>query len=159
MMGKPFELKVDKWTFRVNRDRLYTENDTWAKVEDGVATVGITDFIQNKAGDIVWAQHPEIGTEVEQFDEAGSFESVKTLLDVISPVSGTVVEVNSRLESEPELMNKDPYGEGWFLKIKVNNFEADKTNLASPEDYFEVLKRKVEVERLGLAESKKLEKE
>ena len=150
MTEKPFELKVDKWTFRVHRDRFYTENDAWAKVEDGVATVGVTDFIQNKAGDIVYVQHSDIGTVVEQFDEVGSFESVKTVLDVISPVSGIIIEANSRLESEPELMNKDPYGEGWVVKIKVEDFEADKGNLASPEDYFEVLKRKVEAERLSL---------
>jgi glycine cleavage system H protein len=154
MTEKPFELKVDKWTFRVSRDRLYTENDTWVKVDDDVATVGVTDFIQNKAGDIVYVQNLDIGTVVEQFDEAGSFESVKTVLDVISPVSGTIVEANSRLESEPELMNKDPYGEGWVLKIKVKDFEADKGNLASPEDYFEILKRKVETERLSLKKKK-----
>ena len=150
MMEKPFELKVDKWTFRVHKDRFYTENDTWAKVEDAVATVGITDFIQNKAGDIVFVQHSDIGAVVEQFDEVANFESIKTVLDVISPVSGTIVEANSRLESEPELMNKDPYGEGWVMKIKVEDFDADKGNLASPEGYFEVLKRKVETERLSL---------
>lgn len=150
MTEKPFELKVDKWTFRVHRDRFYTENDTWAKVQDDVATVGITDFIQNKAGDIMFVQHSDIGTVVEQFDEVASFESVKTVLDVISPVSGTIIEANSRLEAEPELMNKDPYGEGWVLKIRAEDFEADKGNLADPEGYFEVLKRKVEAERLNL---------
>ena len=150
MTEKPFELKVDKWTFRVHRDRFYTENDTWAMVQGDVATVGVTDFIQNRAGDIMYVQHSDVGTVVEQFDEVGSFESVKAVLDVISPVSGTILEANSRLESEPELMNKDPYGEGWFLKVKVEDFEADKGNLAGPEAYFEVLKRKVEAERLIL---------
>jgi len=147
-------LKVDKYTFKVYRDRFYTENDSWAKVEGDVATVGITDFIQNMASDILFVQFSEIGTKVEQFDELGTFESVKTMLDMISPVSGTIIEVNSRLESEPELMNKDPYGEGWFVKIKVEDFDADRKNLLDPEGYYEVLKRKVEAERLKLAKKK-----
>jgi len=147
-------LKVDKYTFKVYRDRFYTENDSWAKVEGDVATVGITDFIQNMASDILFVQFSEIGTKVEQFDELGTFESVKTMLDMISPVSGTIIEVNSRLESEPELMNKDPYGEGWFVKIKVEDFDADRKNLLDPEGYYEVLKRKVETERLKLAKKK-----
>ena len=151
---EPYELKVDKYVFKVHRDRFYTENDSWAKMEGDVATIGITDFIQNMASDILFVQFSEIGTKVEQFDELGTFESVKTMLDVISPISGTIIELNSRLESEPELMNKDPYGEGWFVRIKVEDFDVDRGNLLSPEGYFEVLKRKVEAERLKLAKKK-----
>jgi len=151
---EPYELKVDKYTFRVYRDRFYTENDSWAKVEGNVATVGITDFIQNMASDILFVQFSEVGSKVEQFDELGTFESVKTMLDVIAPVSGTIFEVNSRLESEPELVNKDPNGDGWFVRIKVVDFESDKKNLLDPEGYYEVLKRKVEAERLKLKKKK-----
>ncbi|MEM2921418.1 MAG: glycine cleavage system protein GcvH, partial [Candidatus Bathyarchaeia archaeon] len=117
MIEEPYELKVDKYVFKVPRDRLYTENDSWVRIDGDLATVGITDFIQNMASDILFVQFSEVGTKIQQFDELGTFESVKTMLDVISPVSGTIVEVNNRLELEPELLNRDPYGEGWFMRI------------------------------------------
>ncbi len=147
---EPYELKVDKYVFKVLKDRLYTENDSWVRMDGDLATVGITDFIQNMASDILFVQFSEVGTEIQQFDELGTFESVKTMLDVISPVRGTIAEVNIRLELEPELLNRDPYGEGWFVRVRVQDFNADKDNLLSPDDYFEVLKRKVEAERLKL---------
>jgi len=147
---KPLEIKVDKWTFRVPRDRFYNENDFWAKLDGDVATVGITDFLQNMVSDIIYVELPDPGTLVEQFDEAGLFEAIKTMLDLISPVSGVVKEVNEKLREKPELANQDPYGEGWFVKIEVKNFEADKENLLQPDAYFEVLKRKIESERLRL---------
>lgn len=154
MSEKPYELKRDKWTFKVYKDRFYNENDCWAKIEGDVATVGITDFLQNTASDIIFVECAKVGTKVNQFDEVGSFESVKTLLDVISPVSGTVTETNSTLESQPELANKDPYFKAWFVKIKTENFDTDKKNLLGPEDYFEVLKRKVEEEQRKLEKKK-----
>jgi glycine cleavage system H protein len=150
-MGEtPLEFRVDKWTFRVPLDRFYNENDCWARPEGKFATVGITDFLQNMAGDIIFVELPESGTVVEQFDEAGSFEAVKTMLDLISPVSGVVKETNEELKQKPELVNQDPYGEGWFIKVEVKNFEADKENLLSPDAYFEVMKRKIEAEHLKL---------
>jgi glycine cleavage system H protein len=150
MSEKSFEFKVDKWTFHVPRDRLYNENDCWAKVDGNTATVGITDFLQNMAGDIIFVDLPKIGIEVEQFDEAGSFEAVKTMLDLISPVSGVVREINEKLQEKPELVNQDPYGEGWFSKIEVKDFETDKENLLNPDTYFEVMKRKIEAEHVKL---------
>ena len=147
---KPFEIKVDKWTFKVPRDRFYNENDCWAKLDGNMATVGITDFLQNMTSDIIYVELPEIGTEVEQFGEAGTFEAIKTMLDLISPVAGIVREVNEKLREKPELMNQDPYGEGWFIKIEVKDFEADKENLLGADAYFEVMKRKIETEHLKL---------
>ena len=149
---KPFEIKVDKWTFKVPKDRFYNENDCWAKLDGKVATVGITDFLQNMTSDIIYVELPEIGTEVEQFGDAGTFEAIKTMLDLISPVAGIIREVNEKLRERPELMNQDPYGEGWFIKVEVKDFEADKENLLGPDAYFEVMKRKIE------AEHKKLKK-
>ena len=118
-----FELKVDKWTFTVPKELFYNENDFWARVEDNTATVGITSYLQSKLSDIIFVSLPQIGTKIEQFGEAGSFESVKASLDVISPVSGLVVEVNNELAVSPDLANSDPYGKGWFLKIKLSDFE------------------------------------
>ena len=145
-----FEIKADKWTFRVPKNRFYNENDCWAKMDENIATIGITDFLQNMVGDIIYVQLPTISATIEQFDEISSFESVKTVLDLLSPVSGVVREVNEELRKRPELVNQDPYEKGWFVKIEVKDFEADKENLLGPEAYFEVMKRKIETEKLKL---------
>jgi len=147
---KTLEIRVDKWIFRVPTDRFYNENDCWAKLDGKVATAGITDFLQNMAGDVIYVELPPLGTVVGQFDEAGSFESVKTVLDLLSPVAGVVKEVNEKLRQNPELVNRDPYGEGWFVKIEIKDFEADRENLLDSDAYFEVLKRKIEAERRKL---------
>lgn len=150
MTEKAFEITVDKWTFRVPRDRYYNENDFWAKLEGSTATVGITDFLQNMAGDIIYVELPELDTAVDQFDEAGSFEAIKIMLDVISPVAGIIREVNEQLHQRPELVNQKPYGDGWFVKIEVKDFKKDKENLLDPAGYFEVMKRKIDAERARL---------
>jgi glycine cleavage system H protein len=146
-MVEAFELKVDKWTFHVPKDLFYIENDCWARFEGDTAKVGITDFLQNMIGDIVFVNFLKVGSEVEQFDEIADFESVKSVLDVLSPVSGTIESVNEKLREAPELANKDPYGEGWFVSIKLANPDADKENLITAEGYLEVLKKKLEMER------------
>lgn len=145
-----YELKVLKWTFRVPKDMFYNENDCWVKIEGDTAKVGITDFLQSMATDIIFVELKEVGSEVEQFDEVASFESVKTVLDLISPVSGTIQKVNEKLSEKPELVNQDPYGEGWFTIITLKNFEKDRENLLNAEQYFEVLKRKIEAEKKKL---------
>jgi len=138
------ELKVDKWTFKVPKGLFYNENDFWARIEGNIATVGITSYLQSNLSDIIFVSLPQIGTKIEQFGEAGSFESVKAALDVISPVSGSVVEVNHELENSPDLANSDPYGKGWFLKVELSDFGSDKENLIDAEAYFEVMKGKVQ---------------
>jgi glycine cleavage system H protein len=150
MVEEAYQIKVDKWTFRVPKGLFYNENDCWAKIEGEVAKVGIADFLQNMTSDIIFVQFKELGSKIEQFDEVASFESTKALLDLISPVSGTIEKVNEKLSESPELANKDPYGEGWFAVIRLENFENDRQNLLSAQDYFEVLKRKVETERRKL---------
>lgn len=154
MTENTLEIRVDKWTFRVPRDRLYNENDCWAKLDGRIAIVGITEFLQNMVGDVIYVEMPTPGNTVGQFDEVGSFESVKTVLDLLSPVSGIIKEVNEKLQQKPELVNQDPYGDGWFAKIEVADFEADKENLLVPEAYFEVMKRKIETERQKLKKRK-----
>jgi glycine cleavage system H protein len=150
MVEEPYQIKVDKWTFRVPKELFYNENDCWARIEGDTAKVGITDFLQNMISDIIFVKFNEVGSRVEQFDEIASFESTKSVLDLLSPVSGTIQEVNEKLGQSPELANKDPYGEGWFAIIKLENFENDRQNLLSTQDYFEILKRKVETERRKL---------
>jgi len=150
MVEEPYQIKVDKWTFRVPKELFYNENDCWSRIEGDTAKVGITDFLQNMISDIIFVKFNELGSKIEQFDEIASFESIKSVLDLISPVSGTIQKVNEKLSQSPELANKDPYGEGWFAIIKLENFENDRQNLLQAQDYFEVLKRKVETERRKL---------
>jgi len=150
MVKETYQIKVDKWTFRVPKELFYNENDCWARIEGDTAKVGITDFLQNMISDIIFVKFNELGSKIEQFGEIASFESTKSVLDLISPVSGTIQKVNEKLNQRPELANKDPYGEGWFAIIKLENFENDRQNLLQAQDYFEVLKRKVETERRKL---------
>ncbi len=149
-----YQLKVLKWTFRVPKDLLYNENDCWAKIEGSKARVGITDFLQSMATDIIFVEFRGVGTEIEQLDEVASFESVKTILDLISPVSGVIVEVNEKLSERPELVNQDPYGEGWFAVLELKDFESDREILLDAQKYFEVLKRKVESEKEKLGKQR-----
>jgi glycine cleavage system H protein len=150
LVEETYQIKVDKWTFRVPKELFYNENDCWARIEGDTAKVGITDFLQNMISDIIFVKFNELGSKVEQFDEIASFESTKSVLDLLSPVSGTIQEVNEKLGESPELANREPYGEGWFAIIKLEDFENDRQNLLSAQDYFEVLKRKVETERRKL---------
>ncbi len=101
----------------------YTREHEWVKVEGNIATVGITDWAQGELGDIVFVELPEIGTRVVQMQTFGTIEAVKAVSDLFSPVSGEVVEVNGGLQDEPMLINRDPYGEGWMIKVEVSNAE------------------------------------
>ncbi len=115
-------------------DLKYSKDHEWARIEGDVAVVGITDYAQNELGDIVYVELPEVGTQVEQGKTFGTIEAVKAVSDLFAPVSGEVVEVNEKLNDSPELVNQDPYGEGWMIKIKMSN--PDEVNeLLSKEDY------------------------
>lgn len=101
-------------------DLKYIETHQWVRVaDDGTATVGITDFAQAQLGDIVFVEVPEVGAAVNGGEEAAVAESVKSASDVFSPVTGEVLAVNEKLEDEPELVNEDPYGEGWLFRVKL----------------------------------------
>ena len=100
-------------------DRRYTETHEWVDVEDGVATIGITDFAQSQLGDVVFLELPRQGRKLSAGETFGVIESVKAASDLYAPVAGTVLEVNERLVSNPELVNKDPLGEGWLIKVQA----------------------------------------
>lgn len=104
----------------------YTKDHEWAKIEGDMATVGITDYAQGELGDVVFVELPEVGSKVTKGETFGTIEAVKAVADLFAPVSGEVVEVNPTLESAPETVNQDPYGEGWMIKIKMEN--ADEVN-------------------------------
>ncbi len=99
----------------------YTKEHEWISVEDEIATVGITDYAQGELGDLVFVELPETGSTVTQMEAFGTIEAVKAVSDLFAPVSGEVVEVNEQLNDTPEIVNKDPYGEGWMIKIKLDN--------------------------------------
>lgn len=115
----------------------YTKEHEWVSVEDGVVTVGITDYAQSELGDIVFVELPEVGDEVEELESFGTIEAVKTVSEMFSPATGTVEEINEALEDKPELINHDPYGEGWMIKIKISEMNEDE--LLSPQDYKDMI--------------------
>ncbi len=134
------EIVVDG-KYVVPKTLYYTETDEWVKFENGLAVVGVTDYAQKQLRDIVGVELPDPGTNVSKGEIVGSIESVKTIADIYAPLTGEVVEVNERLYDEPELINKDPYGEGWLFKIKYSN-PGEKDELLSPEKYAEKIASK-----------------
>jgi len=112
----------------------YTKDHEWVKIDGSTATVGITEFAQRELGDIVYVDISSVGKEVAKEGVFGTVEAVKTVSDLFMPVSGTVTEVNSGLDSQPELVNTDPYGEGWMVKITISN-PSEVAGLLSAEAY------------------------
>ena len=99
----------------------YTKDHEWVSIEDGIATVGVTDFAQSELGDIVYVEVETLDEQIEISEVFGTVEAVKTVSDLFMPLSGTIIEFNESLEDEPEMVNEDPYGKGWMIKIKLDN--------------------------------------
>ena len=114
-------------------DLLYTKDHEWIKIENGIATVGITDYAQGELGDIVFLELPEIGDSVQAKDSIGTIEAVKTVADIYSPMNGEISEININLENNPDSINTDPYGS--CLIIKLNNFTNNDDNYLTPDQY------------------------
>lgn len=112
----------------------YTKDHEWVRIEGNIATVGITDFAQGELGDIVFVDVDTVDDELNAGDVFGSVEAVKTVSDLFLPVSGTITEFNEALEDQPELLNTDPYGEGWIIKVEVQE-GYDESLLLSAEEY------------------------
>lgn len=112
----------------------YTKDHEWIRVEGEEAIIGITDFAQRELGDIVFIDINTVGEEVSQDDVFGTIEAVKTVSDLFMPITATVLSVNEKIDGSPELVNQDPYGEGWLVRVKLNN-AADVEGLLSAADY------------------------
>lgn len=125
IMNTPSELK-------------YTKDHEWIKIEGNVATIGITDFAQGELGDIVFIDIDTVDEDLASGDVFGSVEAVKTVSDLFLPLSGKVLEMNEALEDEPELVNSDPYGKGWIIKLELSA-DADHSELLTAEQYQEVI--------------------
>ncbi|PSP80284.1 glycine cleavage system protein H [Halobacteriales archaeon QS_1_68_20] len=121
-------------SFDVPDDLRYLESHEWVRVDDGTARIGITDFAQDELGDIVFVELPEVGDEVTQEEDFGVIESIKAVSDLYAPVSGEVLDHNEDLFDEPELVNDDPFGEGWMLEVELSD-EGELDDLLGPEAY------------------------
>ncbi len=103
---------------KIPRELRYTKEHEWVLLEDGVAIIGVTDFAQGELGDIVYVELPTVGTKLGTMEAFGNVESVKSVSDLYSPIAGVVADINTRLADEPELVNSDPYGEGWMVRLE-----------------------------------------
>lgn len=112
----------------------YSKEHEWARVDADTAVIGITDYAQSSLGDIVYVELPKVGAHVTQFGNIGVVESVKAVSDLFTPLSGEVVAVNGTLEGDPAAVNRDPYGDGWFLKLKLKD-SGEAKNLLSASEY------------------------
>jgi len=122
----------------VPRDLFYTSDHTWVLVEDGVGTVGLTDFGQSEMAEIVYIELPTVGTEVFQGLPFGTIEAMKTVAELIAPVTGEILDVNETLESDPRQVNYEPYADGWMISVRLHDpDEID--NILTPRDYLEYI--------------------
>lgn len=121
-------------TFETPADRRYLETHEWVRVDAETARVGISDFAQDELGDIVFVEFPDVGDELAQEEAFGVVESIKAVSDLYAPVSGRVTAVNDALQDAPELVNDDPYGEGWMIEVEVAN-ESELDALLSADEY------------------------
>ena len=117
----------------------YTKEHEWCKIEENVALIGITDFAQSELGDIVFVEFPEINNFVNKDETVGTIEAVKTVADIYSPLSGDVIDINNNLDSEPNLINDDPYNGGWIYKIKLSDLD-EINSLLSSNSYKDLIK-------------------
>jgi glycine cleavage system H protein len=117
----------------------YTKDHEWISIEDGVATVGITEFAQGELGDIVYVEVETLGEQLQISEVFGTVEAVKTVSDLFMPISGTIIKFNETLEDEPELINDDPYGKGWMIKIKLDTLSTQTSELLDAKSYKELI--------------------
>ena len=115
------------------RDYLYSREHEWLRVEDDLCVLGITEFAQQELGEVVFVELPEIGQVFDTNDELGTIESVKAVAEVFTPVAGEVVEVNDAVVDDPELLNEDPHGDGWLIKIRFSSADDLKTMMKADE--------------------------
>ena len=116
----------------------YSKEHEWVATEDSVATIGVTDYAQDQLGEIVYIELPSVGDKVSKDDPFGVIESVKAVSDIFAPVSGTVTEVNQELAESPEMINEDPYGDGWLIKIRISD-GAELDDLMDNDEYQEII--------------------
>lgn len=149
-MPEYLETTIDKFTFRVATDRLYAGDGLWAfwfQPEDQThVRVGLSDFLQQRSGDVAFLSVKPAGTVVAAGEELAEMETVKVSISLTSPVGGTVAEVNAALELNPEVVNQDPYDKGWLAVLQVPDWQAEKAKLLDPQAYFSLMRQQAEQE-------------
>ena len=145
-MSEYLETKVDKFTFKVAEDRFYTPQGVWALVQGNTIRIGLSDFLQQRSGDIAFADVKPEGTALATGDEVAAIETIKVNINLTSPAAGTILQINPLMETAPETINQDPYGEGWLCEIEATDWETDRKNMLTPEAYFAQMKQEAESE-------------
>jgi len=128
-------------TFNVPEENYYTKDHEWAQVDENVVTVGITEYAQDSLGEVVYVELPEEGQKVTQGEPFGVVESVKAVSDLVAPVSGTVIEINSSIVDNPGTLNDDPMNDGWLIRIEMDS-EKELANLMRAPDYKKIIQKK-----------------
>jgi glycine cleavage system H protein len=145
-MPEYLETTVDKFTFKVAADRYYTDEGVWAKPEGTRVRIGLSDFLQQRSGDVAFAEVKAKGTAVGFGDEVAIIETIKVNVSLASPVQGVVAETNPAMSTAPEAVNQNPYGAGWLADIEATDWEADRLRLLDAEAYFRLMKGQAEEE-------------
>lgn len=145
-MTKFLETKVDKFTFHVDPTCFYNSEGVWVRVEGNRARLGLSDFLQQRSGDIAFVEVKPAGTILAVGDEVSSIETIKVDIALSSPISGKVLLVNPALETTPEIINQDPFGEGWLCEVEVSDWKQDQPRLLDAAAYFVKMKREAEEE-------------
>jgi glycine cleavage system H protein len=140
------EHTLGKFKFQVPTDRFYSSEGLWAEAEGDRVRIGLSDFVQQRNGDVAFAEVKPEGTSLALGDEVAVIETIKVDIYFTSPVTGRVVEVNPAMETAPEVINQDPYGEGWLAVIAADDWETDRERLLDSQAYFESMKQEAEEE-------------
>ena len=146
MTEEMLELTVDKLTFRVPKDLYFNDAGVWVRLEGQRARLGLSDFAQQRSGDMAFAEVKPIETVLKPGDEFASVETIKVNISLPSPVTGTIVEVNTELQDAPELINQDPYGKGWLVVVELTDWDNDTRRLLDADAYYALIKRQAEEE-------------
>jgi glycine cleavage system H protein len=149
-MSDFLETTVDKFTFKVAVDRFYNEEGVWAKEENGRVRIGLSDFVQQRSGDVAFADVKPVGTVLAAGEEVAVIETIKVNITYTSPVNGKVVDVNPAMNDAPEAINQDPYGAGWLTVMEVADWDAERAKLLDPQTYFNIMKGQAEEETKSL---------
>ncbi len=145
-MPEFLETRLDKFTFKVATDRFYTTEGVWAKAEDAGVRIGLSDFVQQRSGDVAFVDVKSAGTTLSAGDEVANIETIKVNIAYTCPVNGTILEVNPAMVDAPEAINQDPYGSGWLAVLKVDDWEVQRLGLLDPQAYFEIMRGQAEEE-------------
>lgn len=145
-MADFLEVTIDKFTFRVDTSCLYSSEGVWARIEGGLVMLGLSDYVQQRSGDIAFIDVKPAGTVLALGNEFASVETVKANVMLASPVSGKIILVNPALEIKPELINQSPFGEGWVCEVEADNLDADRIDMMDADAYFKKMKSEAEEE-------------